>query len=225
MQDMSLLALLKIILIDLVLSGDNAVVIAMAARNLPAEQRKKAIFWGGTGALVLRVLVTAVVAIAMHIPFLQVIGGVLLFWIAVKLLGGQEEEHAVKAGQTLRDAIGTIVMADAVMSLDNMLAVGGASEGNVVLLLMGLALSMGLIMFGSSILAPLMNKYEWIVYVGAGVLGWTAGDMLLKDQWINRVLHPAPQLHMLLPAVLAIAVLLIGFIRRRRVQSEGSSTD
>jgi YjbE family integral membrane protein len=210
-------SVLKIIMIDLMLSGDNAVVIAMAARSLPEQQQKKAILFGGSAAIGLRVIITAVVAIALKIPLLQMAGGLLLCWIAVKLLaGGDEEEKEVKAANNMRDAILTIVMADFVMSLDNMLAVGGASHGSVPLLLMGLIFSMGIIMFSSTIIAKLMNKYGWLVYIGAGILGWTAGDMIMSDHWLLKVYAPGMVISLLFKVALTGVVLLVGYLLNRR---------
>jgi len=216
-------AFLQIIMIDLVLSGDNAVVIAMAARSLPEQQQKRAIFWGGAAAIVLRIIITAVVAIALKIPLLQLGGGVLLCWIAVKLLAGGEEESAnVKAANSLRDAVLTIVMADFVMSLDNMLAVGGASHGSLVLLLMGLIVSMGVIMFASSYIAKAMNKLPWLVYVGVGILAWTAGGMIMEDRWLHRVFTPSHAVTLAAQAVLVAVLLGAGYLLNRR-HAEGES--
>jgi YjbE family integral membrane protein len=216
----SLGAILTITFIDLVLSGDNAVVIAMAVRSLPEQQRKRAIFWGGAGAIGLRVLITAVVAIAMKIPLLQLAGGLMLCWIAVKLLVSEDEEAGVKAGGNLRDAIVTIITADFIMSLDNMLAVGGASHGSLGLLLFGLLISMGLIMFSSNFIAQAMNRFPWLVYVGSGILAWTAGDMILHDHWLNRYYTPGATTQYAVSALMVVGVLLIGFMRNRGGQRE-----
>lgn len=212
-------AIIQITLIDIVLSGDNAVVIAMAARSLPPEQQRKAIIWGGAAAIGLRVLVTALVATALAIPLLEFIGGLLLLWIAVKLLTGAEQAHDVRAGENLKDAITTIVLADLVMSLDNMLAVGGASHGHMGLLLAGLIFSMGIILFSSGLIATLMNRFAWLIYVGAGILAWTAGQMILKDRWVARFFVPPPPLNLLIPGVVTTAVLLVGYLLRRRAES------
>jgi len=211
-----LLSAIKITFIDLVLSGDNAVVIAMAARSLPSHQQKSAILWGGMAAISLRVAVTAVVAYALAIPLLQLAGGVLLFWIACKLLKGGEEGTDVKAGSTLWDAITTIVLADLVMSLDNMLAVGGASHGSIPMLLFGLAVSMGVIMFASGLIADWMNRLSWLVYVGAGILAWTAGEMILSDRWLHRIWSPTLALEYAIPATLAALAVGFGLLMNRR---------
>lgn len=208
--------ILKISFIDICLSGDNAVVIAMAARSLPGNQQRRAILYGGAAAILLRVTVTALVAWALRVPLLQLGGGLLLCWIAVKLLRGGEEEKDVKAGTTLGEAVATIVTADFVMSLDNMLAVGGASEGNVSLLLMGLLLSMAIIMFCSSLIARLMNRLPWLVYIGAGTLGYTAGEMILRDRWLHRFYVPSTTVQWLFPSITIGLVITLGYYLNHR---------
>ena len=174
-------ALLSIVVIDLVLSGDNAVVIGMAARLLPPEQRRQAIVLGGVGAVGLRVIFTALVAMLLGIPLLQACGGALLAWIAYKVLRQTHGTQAVKEASTLARAVRTIILADVIMSLDNILAVGGAAHGNVPLLLFGLGLSIPLILLGSSLVAAVMNRLPWLAYVGAAILVYTAVEMLLDD--------------------------------------------
>jgi YjbE family integral membrane protein len=182
-------AVFSIVVIDLVLSGDNAVVIGMAAHALPPRQQRQAIIWGAAGAIGLRVLFTAMAAVLLGIPLLQAVGGAVLIWIALKLLRDEEQHRTVKEGATLFEAIRTIVLADVVMSLDNILAVGGAAHGNLALLLFGLALSMPIILFGSGLVAALMNRLPWLVYLGAAVLVYTGVEMILKDA-IIRPLYP-----------------------------------
>lgn len=179
-----LISIAQIILIDIVLSGDNAVVIAMAAHKLPVHQRQRAILWGGGIAILLRVVFTLVMAFLLMIPGVRLIGGLVLVWIACKLLV-DEEEHSVSADDADRSALAAIRMiflADFVMSLDNMLAVAGASHGDWVRLLMGLLISVGIIMFFSTLIAKWMNRFRWIVYLGAAVLAFTAGEMILGDR-------------------------------------------
>ncbi len=174
----------QIILIDVVLSGDNAVVIAMAAHKLPEYQRKRAILWGGGIAVFLRIVFTLVMAFLLMIPGVRMIGGIVLVWIACKLLL-DEEEHAVtgdNADKSTFAAIRMIFVADFVMSLDNMLAVAGAGGENFVLLMFGLLVSIAIIMTSSALIARLMNQYGWIVYVGAAILAYTAGKMMLEDR-------------------------------------------
>jgi YjbE family integral membrane protein len=179
-----LASIAKIIVIDIVLSGDNAVVIAMAAHKLPAHQRQRAILWGGGIAIFLRIVFTLVMAFLLMVPGVRLVGGLVLTWIACKLLV-EEEEHAVTPDDADRSALAAIRMifvADFVMSLDNMLAVAGASHGDWKRLLMGLLVSVGIIMTCSAFIARLMNRFKWIVYLGAAILAWTAGEMMLGDR-------------------------------------------
>lgn len=178
-------AVLEIILIDLVLAGDNAVVIALAVRNLPPKQRKWGIILGAGAAVVLRIICTMVVSLMLRIPLLKFAGGIAIFWIAVKLLTqGHEEEH-VDSASKLTEAIKLIVIADFVMSLDNMLAVGGASKGNLFLLIFGLIVSIPFVVGTSSLLSMLMDKYPIIVWIGAAVLGKVSGELITTDPWVG----------------------------------------
>lgn len=198
-------ALLQIMLVNIVLSGDNAVVIALAARNLPAKHQKMAILWGSGGAIVLRVFLTVLAVQLLKIPFLQFVGGLLLVWIAYQLLVEDEEDEA--SGQhhrhdNLWGAIKTILIADVVMSLDNTLAIAGVAKGDWTLLITGLALSIPLIVVGSTIIMKLMDRFPVIVYIGAGLIAWTAGEMIDSDKAVQPYLpgafHSAPYLSVLL---------------------------
>lgn len=214
---------LKIVVIDLVLSGDNAVVIAMAVKNLPSDVRNRAAIVGATGAVALRIGFTAAAAMLLNVPFLQSIGGVILFWIAYKLL--IEEEEGEETPGEIRDfweAVRIIVLADLVMSLDNILAVGGASEGNLFLMIFGLAFSIPLVLFGSSLLAALLNRWPALAYVGSGILAWTAGRMVVHDNIVNSWLAPLhiPQMEFLLPGVATAVVVMAGFLASRRKEAE-----
>src|SRR5699024_3743552 len=164
----------NIIILDLVLSGDNAVVIGMAARKLPDRQRKQVMLYGTGAAVLLRVTLTLIAVWLLKVPLLKTVGGLLLIWIAIKLLADEGEEADIHVGQGLRSAIKTIIVADIVMSLDNVLAVAGAAHGNFWLVLFGLALSIPLLMWGSKTVASIMNRLPWLVYVGAGILAYTA---------------------------------------------------
>jgi YjbE family integral membrane protein len=210
-----LAAIASIVIIDLVLSGDNAVVIGMAASQLPADQRRKAILFGAAGAIGLRVLFTAMVAVLLGLPLLQLGGGLLLAWIAVKLLRPHEPEAGVKAAASRWEAIRTIVMADVVMSLDNILAVGGAAHGELWLLLFGLMLSMPLITVGSGAVAWALDRLPWLVYVGSAVLAWTAGQMIVEDPYFHGFVGQAGGLELILPGLLTVAVLATGWLLRR----------
>jgi YjbE family integral membrane protein len=177
----------RIIIIDLILSGDNAVVIGMAAHRLPLQQRKRAILIGGAAAIILRIALTAVAALLLKVPGLQLVGGLLLIWIAFKLLKQEEESHeGVKVAASMREAVVTILIADAVMSTDNVLGVAGASEGDMLLLLFGLLLSMAILMWMGSIVANLINRFVWLSYVGAAVIAWTGGLMIFEDPLVLR---------------------------------------
>lgn len=200
-------AVLSIVVIDLVLSGDNAVVIGMAARSLSPENRRKAIILGGAGAIGLRILFTALATVLLGIPGLQAIGGVLLFYIAFKLIRPHEPEgHNVKEAGNLREAIQTIILADVVMSLDNVLAVGGAAHGDLRLLIFGLLLSIPIILFGSELVARLMGRFPGFIYIGVFVLVHAAVSMILQDPTVERALHTTTIVEV------AISLLVTGII-------------
>ncbi len=198
--------LLGIVVIDLVLSGDNAVVIGMAARRLPPDQRRLAILLGGGGAIGLRVLFAAIATVLLAIPLLQVAGGLLLLWIAWRLLRSGRTEHSASEAVSTMGALRTIILADVVMSLDNILAVAGASHGSLGLLAFGLMLSMPLILMGSSVVAAILNRLPWLELVGAGVLTWTAGIMIVEDELLLHV-WPYDGALQLLPALLTMGLL------------------
>jgi YjbE family integral membrane protein len=188
----SLTAIFSIIIIDLVLSGDNAVVIGMAARNLSPENRRKAIIFGGAGAIGLRVLFTALATVLLGIPGLQLVGGFLLFYIAYKLIRPQGGGHSdIKQAGSLREAIQTIVLADVVMSLDNILAVGAAAHGDIRLLMFGLLLSIPIILFGSALVANLLGRFPALLYLGVFVLVHAAVAMILHDPTVAARIHTA----------------------------------
>jgi len=173
--------LAKIIGVNVILSGDNAVVIALAARSLPARQQKQAVFWGAGAAVVLRVILTIFAAALLTLPWLKIIGSLLLFWIGVKLLIPEEGDDEIQASDQLLAAIKTILVADLVMSLDNVIAVAAAAGGSYVLLILGLAISIPLVIFGATLLIKLMDRFPVIITAGAGLIGWVAGEMLVAD--------------------------------------------
>src|SRR5499426_4254337 len=175
------IGLLKIIGVNIVLSGDNAVVIALAARALPAKQQKQAIFWGAGAAVVMRIVLTIFAVALLTLPWLKLIGAALLLWIGVKLLVPEEGGDDVDASDSLIAAIKTILIADLVMSLDNVIAVAAAAGGSYVLLILGLAISIPLVIFGSTLLLHLMERFPVIITIGAGLIGWVAGEMLVAD--------------------------------------------
>ena len=197
------IAVMQIIAIDLILSGDNAVVIALACRNLPPEQRKKGIFWGVFGAVGLRVLLTAFAAKLLGMPYLKLAGGLLLLWIGVKLLVADDQGgHEIAAASGLWSAVKTIVIADLVMSIDNVIAVAAASRDSLFLLLFGLAVSIPLIVWSSQIVLKLMERYPVMVTFGAGLLGWVAGGMLVGDVAVKQ------QVEAMVPAAQYVAAVL-----------------
>lgn len=209
------ISFINIIIIDLVLSGDNAVVVGMASRRLPPKERKRAIFWGTVGAVGLRVLFTGLAAWLLEIPYIKIVGGCLLIWIAIKLLIQQEETSHVQSGKNLWEAIKIIIIADFVMSLDNVLAIGGAAKGNLWLVLFGLMLSVPLLMWGSSMVARWMNEYPILIYFGSGVLAFTATTMIMEDPLAGVLLHSwshIPFLDTLIPLLVTGAVIVIGRI-------------
>ncbi len=175
------LGLLKIIGVNVILSGDNAVVIALAARSLPPQQQTKAVFWGAGAAVILRILLTIFAVALLTLPWLKLVGSLLLFWIGVKLLIPEEGDDDIQASDQLLAAIKTILIADLVMSLDNVIAVAAAAGGSYVLLILGLAISIPLVVFGATLLIKLMERFPVIITLGAGLIGWVAGEMLVAD--------------------------------------------
>lgn len=217
-------ALLQIMLVNIVLSGDNAVVIALAARNLPRRHQKMAILWGSGGAIVLRILLTIVAVQLLKLPFLQFLGGLLLIWIAVQLLLESDEPQGThQAHDSLYGAVKTILIADVVMSLDNTLAIAGVAKGNWSLLILGLALSIPLIVVGSTVIMKIMDRFPVVVYVGAGLIAWTSGEMIESDPAIRPYFPDFLHGAIYLPMVLTITV--IGYGWWRNVDSGRSAHD
>ncbi|MBL8300571.1 MAG: TerC family protein [Rhodanobacteraceae bacterium] len=181
-------ALLAIVLIDLVLAGDNAIVIALAARNLPKDLQKKAIFWGTFGAIGVRTLMTLVVVWLLSFPGLMLAGGLLLIPIALKLLSEDEkgEEHELNRASDFWGAMRTIIIADALMGLDNVLGVAGAAHGNFVLVVVGLLISIPIVVWGSTLILKLVERFPIVIYIGAGALLWTAGKMIMHEKFIAQ---------------------------------------
>jgi YjbE family integral membrane protein len=215
-MDMALTAdfwigLLKIIWINVILSGDNAVVIALAARSLPPHQQTRAVVLGSSAAVVLRVLLTVIAVKLMTIAFLQIVGGLLLLWIGFKLLldeGGDAEDGAGARAGTLLAAVRTILVADLIMSLDNVIAVAAAAKGSMLLLVLGLAISIPLVVFGSTLLIKLMERFPVIVAIGAGLIGWVAGEAIVSDAAFAGVFAASHWLHYGGPALGALLVVL-----------------
>jgi YjbE family integral membrane protein len=200
----------SIVLIDLVLSGDNAVVIGMAARSLPPDARKRAIVFGGLGAVALRVTFTILAALLLDIPLLRAIGGALLLWIAYKLVRPHEDAHNISAAHSLAQAVQTIILADFVMSLDNILAVGGASEGHLGLLIFGLIFSIPILMLGSELVARVLGRLPILLYFGVVVLVLTATRMILHDDVIQKFHHASVAETIILAGTLSAIVIWLG---------------
>ena len=209
--------LVKIIWINIILSGDNAVVIALAARSLPPDQQKKAIAFGSGAAVVLRIVLTVVAAKLLELSFLQIIGGCLLLWIGLQLLTGDEEgDGASKGTGSMMAAIRTILIADLVMSLDNVIAVAAAAGGNMVLLVLGLAISIPLVIFGSTLMIKLMERFPVIVILGAGLIGWVGGETIMNDNVLHGYVEANPALHYLAAAAGAALVVGLGLWLQKR---------
>jgi YjbE family integral membrane protein len=204
-------ALFSIVIIDLILAGDNAVVIAMAVRSLPKQQRTKGILYGSAAAVLLRVVLTFFVAKILAMSFVKLVGGIVILWIAVKLF--VEDEEAVEAHReatSLWHAIRIIIIADITMALDNMLAVGAASHGNLYLLLFGLGLSIPFIVFTSSLLSSLMDKFPVIIYIGSALLGKIGGEMIITDPAVTQFITPTRLVTYSVELVFALGVLGVG---------------
>ena len=218
---------LAIVIIDLSLAGDNALVIALAVRTLPPREQFYGRIGGTFGAVALRLAFIAIISQLLRIPFLQAVGGLILIWIAVKLVrqdsGGGEGGHKVRQGTTLWEAVWIIIVADVIMSLDNVLAVAGAAHGDLVLVAFGIGLSIPIVIWGSGLLARLMNRFQWIVWLGGGVLGWVAGEMIVKDKIVHGRIGPwAGVLHYVVSAVLGVGLTLLGWWLARRAQGSVS---
>ena len=207
------IAVLQIIAIDIMLGGDNAVVIALACRKLPPEQRRKGIFWGVVGAIGLRVVMIFFALQLLALPYLKIVGALLLFWIGIKLmLQGDDDGHdSIDGGTTLAAAIKTIVVADAVMSLDNVIAVAGAAHGSIVLVTFGILVSIPIVVWGSKIVLTLMDRYPMVITLGAALLGWIGGGMMLTDPATPpAVAASVPQASYVFGAAGAVLVVVLG---------------
>jgi YjbE family integral membrane protein len=219
------IGLLKIVWINIILSGDNAVVIAMAARTLPPHQQRKAVFWGSGAAVVLRILLTVVAAKLLALPYLQIVGGLLLLWIGVQLLGDEEEDDGKPDHHhgTLMSAVRTILIADLIMSLDNVIAVAAAAQGNMVLLILGLAISIPLVIFGSTLMIKLMERFPIIVVIGAGLIGWVGGETISSDFVFRDYMVANPWLHYAAAAAGALVVIGLGKLVQRRAGTQSAT--
>lgn len=185
-----LLAMLQIIVIDILLAGDNAIVIGMAARNLPAHLQKKAIFWGTAGAIILRLVMAFLFVEALNnIPALRLVGGILLLWIGYKLVVDDDSEHNIEAKDNLRAAIMTIVIADGIMGIDNVIGVVGAASGNITLVAVGMLITVPIIIYGSTLFVKVIERFPIILYVGGGILAWVGAAMSVEDKLISHTVE------------------------------------
>ena len=215
---------IRIVFIDLALAGDNAVVIALAVRSLPAREQFYGRIFGTGGAVALRLIFVFLVTWLMQIPLLQLVCGLLLIWIAVKLVRpAQESEEKVRSGATLKEAIGVIIVADVVMSLDNVIAISAAANGDLRLVVFGLLLSIPLVVWGSGVLAKMMNRYPAIIWLGGGVLGFVAAELIHKDRWVVETFGASlAGFYHVVPYVLGIVVMALGWWWGR---ARGSATN
>ncbi len=222
-------AVLQIIMIDILLGGDNAVVIALACRNLPAKQRLQGIMWGTVGAIVLRVILIAFAVTLLAVPYLKALGGLLLLWIGAKLLVPDHDAHdSVKPADKLWTAIKTIIVADLVMSIDNVIAIAGAAESaadhhQLPLVIFGLLVSIPLIVWGSQLVLKALDRFAFIVIVGAALLGWIAGGLIVSDPGIGHLLHlpgaAAEYTHYVASGIGAALVVVVGLVLKRRSEA------
>ena len=214
------IGLVKIIWINIILSGDNAVVIALAARSLPAHQQRTAVLWGSGAAVVMRIALTVVAVQLLALPYLQIIGGLLLLWIGVQLLGDEDEgEGEAKENGTLMAAVRTILIADLVMSLDNVIAVAAAAKGSTTLLIIGLAVSIPLVIFGSTLMIKLMERFPIIVVLGAALIGWVGGETITGDAILREMITANPWLHYAAAAAGAAFVVGAGKLLQARARA------
>ena len=216
------IGLMTIIWVNVILSGDNAVVIALAARSLPEHQQKRAVFWGAGAAVLMRIVLTIVAVELLKLPYLKLIGAVLLLWIAVKLLVPEDDAgEGIESSANLLTAIKTILIADLVMSLDNVIGVAAAAKGSIVLLVLGLLISIPLVIFGATMLMKLMERFPIIITIGAAILGWVSGEMAVTDPsivaWVTQNAH---WLDIVGPAAGAVFVVVVGKALAARASKE-----
>ena len=209
-------ALGSILFLNLILSGDNAVIIAMASKNLPAEQRIKAILWGSFGAVILRVILTLIAASLLDVPFLQFLGGIALLWIAINLLNKKDNHETSSEATSLRAAIKTILFADLIMSLDNVLALAAIAQTvpdhKYSLILVGLATSIPIVVFGAQMLVKLMDRFPVIIYIGAGILAYAAAEMIVSDRSVSVFIS---QYKLWIKILLTTGVVAFGYLKKK----------
>ncbi|TCP29742.1 YjbE family integral membrane protein [Scopulibacillus darangshiensis] len=212
LTDHLLISVLNIVLIDIILGGDNAVVIALACRRLPVRQRNKAILLGTGLAVILRIVLTAMMVSLLQVPYLLLIGGLMLIYIAFKLLINKEEDVNIKAGTSLLSAVRTIVFADLVMGLDNVLGIAGAAKGNILLVILGLSVSVPIIIWGSKIILNAMEHVPGLIYIGGAVLAYTASGMIMSEPKIHSFFLGHPEMKTTFTVIIIVGVLLSGLL-------------
>ncbi len=220
-----ILALLNIVFLDLFLAGDNAIVIGLAARNLQPGLQKKAVLMGTAGAVILRIIATVLVVWLLEIPWLLLLGGLLLIVIAYKLLTDESNHGDIQAGGNLWSAIWTIIIADAAMGLDNVIAVAGAAKHNIVLVILGLLISVPIVVWGSTLFIKLINKYPWIIYLGSAVLGFTASSMIAEENGLGTFFENHLFLRYLFSVLVISGILASGYWRRRKGHQDLAKAD
>ncbi len=210
--------LLQIIMIDILLGGDNAILIGLACRDLAPEQRRKGIFWGMVGAVGLRIVLISFALTLLAVPFLKIIGGLLLLVIGVKLLLNDNDEHKdISASDKLGIAIKTIIVADAVMSLDNVIAVAAAAKGDLFLVVLGILISIPIVIAGSQLVLKIMDRFPWVIIFGAGLLGWLSGGLLVSDVFVQGFIAPyQPWIKWTMEVLGAVGVILVGHLLKKR---------
>lgn len=209
-------SLLIITTINIVLSGDNAVVIAIACRKLAPNQRKQAILWGTFLAVIVRVIATVLAVYLLKIPYLYLAGGVILLWISYNLLREEDGDNQIESSEDMVQAVKTIVVADVMMGLDNVLAIAGAANGNIALIVLGLIISVPLMVFGSQLILQAMERFAWLVYLGAAVLAWAASTMITNEEGIADWLSQWQGVETIVKIALVLAVLALGYWQRSR---------
>jgi YjbE family integral membrane protein len=220
------LSLTQIIGIDMVLSGDNAVVIALAANSLPPQQQRMAVVWGAGAAVGMRIVLATLAVALLTLPYLKIFGAALLLWIGVKLMLPEDENKDIQSGESLIAAIKTIMIADAVMSLDNVIAVAGAAKGSVLLLALGLGISIPIVIFGSTILLKLMERFPIVVAFGAALLGYVGGEMVVSDPAIHHWVEAhVPRLHYVTAIGGALTVVIAGKMLTKKKLAEAPVAD
>lgn len=219
-----LTALLSIIVIDLVLAGDNAILIGLAARNLPKHQQKKVILWGSLGAIIIRIVATLAVVWLLEVPGLHLIGGLLLVYIAYKLLVDNDDHDDVKAGDSFWAALRTVIIADALMGLDNVLAVAGASHGNMLLVVIGLLISVPVVMWGSTIILKWIDRFPIIITIGAGILAWTASKMIVGEHFLSGMFENGFVKYGFEILVIAAVILTAKYVQSKAAKNQEEET-